>query len=189
MSAEGRLGELRWGRLAHVSDAASKNVTHPWDRSVVEFLADRPDLVEAVTDLRWREWGHELEPTDRNWWRDATIREAGRERLPLTWVASDTSGALGAVGLGQFDIEERHDRSPWLLGMIVRPDPRDGGLGRLLLDRVEEWAGGHGCDEIWAANEGPAVEFYRRCGWVVHELVDRGARPTVTVLSKRLKHR
>jgi hypothetical protein len=42
----------------------------------------------------------------------------------MTWVASDQSGALGAVGLGLFDIEERRDRSPWLLGMIVRPDRR-----------------------------------------------------------------
>ena len=42
----------------------------------------------------------------------------------MTCVASDQSGALGAVGLGQFDIEERRDRSPWVLGMIVRPDRR-----------------------------------------------------------------
>jgi hypothetical protein len=40
-------------------------------------------------------------------------------------VASDQSGALGAVGLGQFDIEERRDRSPSLLGMIVRPTVAD----------------------------------------------------------------
>jgi len=43
----------------------------------------------------------------------------------MTWVASDQSGALGAVGLGQFDIEERRDRSPSLLGMIVRPTVAD----------------------------------------------------------------
>ena len=40
-------------------------------------------------------------------------------------VASDQSGALGAVGLGPFDIEERRDRSPSLLGMIVRPTVAD----------------------------------------------------------------
>lgn len=155
--------------------------------AVVGLLADRPDLVEEVTDLRWREWGHKPEPTDRNWWRDATIREAGSGRLPLTWVAYDASGTLGAVGLGQFDIEERRDRSPWLLGMIVRPDRRGGGLGRLLLRTLEKWGSGQGYDKIWAANEGPAVQFYRRCGWVVHETVQRSARPTVTVLSRCLE--
>jgi hypothetical protein len=68
--------------------------------------------------------GRAAEPTDRAWWRAAAVREAGRDELPITWVASDTSGAAGAVGLGEFDIEERRDRSPWLLGMIVRPDRR-----------------------------------------------------------------
>ena len=131
----------------------------------VELLADRSDLVEAVTDLRWREWGHAPEPTDRLWWRAATIRESGRSELPITWVASDSSGALGAVGLGQFDIEERHDRSPWLLGMIVRPDRRGSGLGRLLLSSLESWASEHGYEHLWAANEGPVVVFYQRCGW------------------------
>ena len=65
--------------------------------------------------------GRAPEPTDRAWWRPEAVREAGRDELPITWV---TSGASGAVGLGEFDIEERRDRSPWLLGMIVRPDRR-----------------------------------------------------------------
>ena len=52
----------------------------------------------------------------------ATVREAGRigRPLPIAWVANDQSGGLGAVGLGRFDIEERRDRPPWLLGMIVQ---------------------------------------------------------------------
>jgi hypothetical protein len=40
--------------------------------------------------------------------------------LPVTWVAIDPLGqAVGAVGLGAFDIAKRCDRSPWVLGMIV----------------------------------------------------------------------
>ena len=70
--------------------------------AAVDLLADRVDLIEAVTDLRWLEWGHPPGATDRDWWRAATLREAGRSQLPVTWVASDDSGALGAVGLGQF---------------------------------------------------------------------------------------
>jgi hypothetical protein len=47
-------------------------------------------------------------------------------------AGNNTSGALAAVGLGKLDIEERHDRSPWLLGMIVRPDNRSSEFVRLL---------------------------------------------------------
>ena len=158
----------------------------PTGPTVVELLADRDDLIEAVTDLRWREWGRAPEPTDRAWWWAATVREAGRDGLPITWVASDTSGTLGAVGLGEFDIEERQDRSPWLLGMVVRPDRRGMGLGRLLVVELERWAGRQGYEQLWVANEGAAVNFYRRCGWQIHETIERTSRPEVTILRKRL---
>jgi hypothetical protein len=72
-----------------------------------------------MTDLRWLDLEYAPEPIDSDWWDAATVREAGHSELPMTWVASDQSGALGAVGLGQFDIEDRCDRSPWVLGMIV----------------------------------------------------------------------
>jgi hypothetical protein len=36
--------------------------------TVVHLLADRADLIEAVTDLRWLEWGNAPEPIDRDWW-------------------------------------------------------------------------------------------------------------------------
>jgi GNAT superfamily N-acetyltransferase len=152
----------------------------------VELLADRDDLVDAVTDLRWLEWGRPPEPTDRKWWRAATVREAGRWSLPVTWVPSDSSGALGAVGIGEFDIEERHDRSPWVLGMIIRPDCRGTGLGRFLLTQLEKWAAEQEYQRLWVANEGPAVHFYKRRGWQLHETVERDDRPTVTVLSEPL---
>ena len=144
---------------------------------VVHLLADRADLLEAVTDLRWLEWGHAPEPIDRNWWHAATVREAGRSGLPMTWVASDESGALGAVGFGRFDIEERRDRSPWLLGMIVRPDRRGSGIGRLLLTHLETWAHRHGYQQFWVATGGAAVGFYQRCGWRIYETVDRDFEP------------
>jgi hypothetical protein len=43
-------------------------------------LADRADLIEAVTDLRWLEWGYAPERIDRDWWNAAIgskLAEAG----------------------------------------------------------------------------------------------------------------
>jgi GNAT superfamily N-acetyltransferase len=172
---------LHWGLVSVVIELAGS------DRAAVDLLADRIDLIEAVTDLRWVEWGHPPGPTDREWWQAATVREAGHSQLPVTWVVSDASGALGAVGLGQFDIEERRDRSPWVLGMIVRRDRRGTGLGRLLLGHLERWAREQGYEQLWVATGAPAVNFYLRCGWRSQEIVDRGFELT-TVLSKRPRH-
>ncbi len=105
----------------------------------------------------------------------------------MTWVAVDGRGdALGAVGLGEYDIEERGDRSPWVLGMIVRPDHRGLGIGRLLMSHLEAWAGDHGYTQVWVANEGPAVGFYRKCGWELSETVGRASGAAIWVLTKLL---
>jgi hypothetical protein len=79
----------------------------------VELLADHLHLVSAMGEMRWREWGHPPEPEALDWWVDITAPEAGRGGLPITWVAIDAPGkVIGAVGLNEFDIEERRDRSP-----------------------------------------------------------------------------
>lgn len=153
----------------------------------VQLLADNQPLMATIGEMRWREWGHAPEPEGSEWWVDVTAREAGRERLPVTWVALDEHGmALGAVGLGEFDIDERRDCPPWVMGMIVRPDRRGLGIGRLLLAHLEAWAGNHGYRRVWVANEGPAVDFYRRCGWTLHETVERASGVSVSVLTKHL---
>ncbi|WP_162907738.1 GNAT family N-acetyltransferase [Allorhizocola rhizosphaerae] len=142
----------------------------------IEDLSDHPYLVPGIGLLRWQECGHPPEPTDPQWWTDATGREAGRHGLPKTWVAIDdaTGGAVGAVGLGEFDIAERRDRSPWILGLIVAPERRGEGIGRALLSEVER----HTDTTLWAAT-GQAVGYFRRCGWEVAEILSH-----TTVLMK-----
>jgi GNAT superfamily N-acetyltransferase len=153
----------------------------------IELLADHEELIPVIGAMRWREWGHAPEPEDPAWWVDVTAREAGRDDLPVTWVAIDRDGrALGAVGLGQFDLEERRDRSPWVLGMIVQPDCRGRGIGRLLLSHLEAWAAVRGNTEVWVANEGPAVGFYRACGWELREEVETRTVGRMFVLSRHL---
>ena len=152
----------------------------------IQLLADNQHLIEPIGDLRWREWGHAPEPEDRNWWVDVTAREAGRGRLPITWVAiDDRGGARGAVGLDVFDLEERRDRSPWVVGMIVHPNHRGMGFGSLLIATLEAWAQSHGYEQVWVATGGRAIDFYRKCGWEMSEKVERASGEIVSVLTKR----
>jgi len=153
----------------------------------VHLLASVPHLVGAVAQIRWTQWGHAPEPEDLSWWVEVTRREAGCEGLPVTFVAVDTLGeAVGAVGLDEFDIDERRDRSPWVLGMVVRSDRRGAGLGRLLLSRLEQYAAEQGHAEVWVATGGPAVGFYQRCGWQETERLHLASGERATVLCKTL---
>lgn len=151
----------------------------------IKLLADHPDLIPVVGELRWQEWGRDAEwgegasQNELGWWVKVTARESGHDALPITFVALDARGAaVGAVGLGRFDPDERRDRSPWVLGMIVRPELRCHGIGRMLLDSLGEWAGQHGYQTLWVATGDPAVGFYQSCGWAMAESF---TRPTETV--------
>ena len=153
----------------------------------VQLLADNEQLIPAIGEMCWREWGHAPEPEDLAWWVAVTAREAGRDHLPVKWVALDERDvALGAVGLGEFDIEERRDRSPWVLGMIVRPDRRGMGVGSLLMAQLAAWARTHGYEQMWVATGVRAIDFYRKCGWELCETVERASGEVASVLTKRL---
>jgi GNAT superfamily N-acetyltransferase len=161
-------------------------MTNPPGPVTIHLLADNEHLIGAVGEMRWREWGHAPEPEDPAWWVDITAQEAGRDHLPVTWVAIDARGdALGAVGLAEFDIDERRDRSPWLVGMIVRADRRGEGVGRLLITQLEVWAGARGSSQVWVATGGPAIGFYQACGWELVETLELASGESATVLTKR----
>ncbi|HEY2273279.1 MAG TPA: GNAT family N-acetyltransferase [Jatrophihabitantaceae bacterium] len=152
----------------------------------VSLLADRPDAIAAVADMRWREWGHPPGSEDPAWWHEITLAEAGREQLPVTFVAmNDVGETLGAVGLDHYDLDERRETTPWVTGMIVRSDLRNEGVGRLLMQHLEQWAAGHAIIDVWVGTE-LAAGFYQRCGWTLLEVFERGVDDHVSVLTKRM---
>jgi GNAT superfamily N-acetyltransferase len=135
----------------------------------VELLADHPDLIPAVGEMRQREWGRWQDPpesVDPAWWVDVTRRESGRHELPVTFVGMSADGTLaGAVGIGQVDPPELQDRGPWVIGVIVAPELRGQGAGRAILGHTLRWAGDHGHDPVWVATGPYAAGFYQSCGW------------------------
>ena len=152
----------------------------------VSLLADSPASMRAVADIRWQEWGHPPEPEDPAWWLETTIREAGRDTLPVTFVAHNAAGAvLGAVGLDSYDLDERRETTPWVTGMIVRRDHRRAGVGRTLMHTLERWAAAHRIPEAWVGTD-LARDFYQRCGWTVTETFTSTTGQQMTVLHKRL---
>lgn len=152
----------------------------------VTLLADSPSSAEDVAEMRWQEWGGPPEPADLAWWLETTVREAGRDELPVTFVAHDTADAvLGAVGLDTYDLDERHDTSPWVTGMIVRRDRREEGVGRTLMQHLEQWAAEHLVADAWVGTD-LALGFYQRCGWTLQETFTRSTGQQMSVLHKKL---
>lgn len=156
--------------------------------ATITLLADRPELAAAWAELHWRAWGDEPGREDLSWWVDDAAQAAQRTRVPVAFLAlGDRDEVLGGVGLHQFDIEERRDRSPWIVGTIVRADQRGAGIGQALMARLEAWAVSAGIEQVWVGTEtARAVAFYRHCGYErIEELAMRRGE-VVTILTKRL---
>jgi GNAT superfamily N-acetyltransferase len=136
----------------------------------IALLADHPDLIPAIGQLRYDEWG-EPSQTGLAGWIAITAREAGRAELPLTWVALAANGAaLGAAGLQPGPDRAGHPEfCPAVVGVIVAPGHRGRGIGRRLLAAIDQWAQEHGRGPLYVVTGDRAVGFYRRCGW---ELVE-----------------
>lgn len=175
---------IGWGQpsreqlAAYVADRLGRH--DPMGAVEVELLADAPHLIEPVGRLRFAEWGHD---GDVDEWIATTRREAGRDDLPVTWVAVDETGAaLGAVALGPSDVPGRPELMPCVWGMVVRADLRGRGIGRLLLQRLERFAVDRGHPVVWVLTGPPAVGYYERCGWQRAEELAEGTLLRKTII-------
>jgi GNAT superfamily N-acetyltransferase len=153
------------------------------------LLADQPELIAEVGVLRWRAAGSVGTPGP---WIESTARDAGRDGLPFTLVAMDLEGrAIGAVTLGEVD--DGCDaacvvRAPWVVRMVVRPGERMCGVGRLMMQAVEELALEQGHGQLWVTAADDFADFYRHCGWADAIDPEETSLSGSLVLSKELTH-
>ncbi len=140
-------------------------MTGPGRPVTIAALAEHPQLVPDVVEIAWQEWGPEQPEHERARWLREMEQDA-RLHTPTSaaFVALDGDRAVGIVQLHEFEIDEMRDRSPWLCGMVVRPEYRGAGVGAGLVAALEQFAAGHGVPLLWVCTES-AAGFYRRCGW------------------------
>lgn len=152
---------------------------------LVGSLAAHPHLAPAVVDIAWASWGDGLPQEEYERWLRLAQEDARRNsRFSAGFVALHEGQAVGTVQLHEFDIEAMADRSPWVCGMIVKPEYRGKGIGRRLLAALESFAASRGVDTVWVFT-GAAAGFYQQCGWSSFgERVHEGEPGTV--LSKKL---
>jgi GNAT superfamily N-acetyltransferase len=73
-----------------------------------------------------------------------------------------------------------------VVGTIVRADRRGQGIGTAQMSGLARQAARLGVDQLWVATGGRAIDFYRRCGFSVTEVVQVASGDQPTVLTARL---
>lgn len=120
-------------------------------------LKDSPDsfgsTYERETEFSDSEWQSRLEPSSR-----------AKSALPLV---AETDGTV--VGLAWGLIQEPDIKVAHIYQMWVAPSQRGKGIGKALLNEIEAWARGRGCDllalDVTTTNEA-AVGLYLSSGFV-----------------------
>ena len=151
---------------------------------LIEYLADRKELLPELAELHFAEWGR-LRPGQSAQDRiDSLERCSGKATIPSTVVATDGRELIGSAMLVTHDMSTRKDLSPWLAGVFVKPPYRKSGIATKLIERIEQEA---------AALETPVLflytdkesGFYARRGWKPAERCEyKGLQ--VTIMTKEL---
>ena len=137
------------------------------DSAVLERAAIRPAErvdAEAIAGL--------LAELDYPTTAEAFARRFERlEREPATWifVAEVDGRVVGLAALGVMALVERDAPVGRLIALVVAGDARGAGLGRRLVEHVEERARREGCvqlDLTSSDRRDGAHAFYRRLGYV-----------------------
>jgi GNAT superfamily N-acetyltransferase len=153
----------------------------------IDYLAHRPELLEELARLSWKEWQEIYQK------RDQTLEHCVKnyrermntDRLPVSLVALQDGQLAGMVSLKFHDMDTRPDLDPWLGGLLVLPEWRNRGVGTMLVHRATEEARKLNISPLYLWT--PSAErLYRKLGWQVIERTNYFGKEAV-VMSMDLK--
>ncbi len=131
----------------------------------IDFLADRPELIQGLAPAIWGHWRTELPEDTTVEHRIAKLKShLHKAKLPLAFVAHQNGKALGTAALRSQDLDDRNDLSPWLGGVFVLPEHRSQGIASALCRAATAHAHamGHPVLYLFTANK---QVLYERLGW------------------------
>jgi GNAT superfamily N-acetyltransferase len=131
----------------------------PGDEDIVALLARE----EADFDLDGR--GSPLQPLAPD-----AARRYLENPVVLQWVAVDGDEVVGDLLCFRLPLRAGEGEELLLYEIGVRSARRRQGIGRALLEHMDEWMRANGVSLVWVIADNPAaVEFYRACGFAVEE--------------------
>jgi predicted N-acetyltransferase YhbS len=150
----------------------------------VEYFADHLGKLREVASLHLGEWP-DPELGDSIDAREKTLATCCRRgEIPLGVIALDRGDLCGFALLVEQDFELRPNLSPWLAGVLVRPQHRKKGVGSALVTRVENEAKALAVSTIYLYTA-HSESLYSRLGWVVTERCAHKSR-NYAVMAKKL---
>ena len=155
----------------------------------IEYLADRPDCIEACASWAYGRWG--VQKTESNLTKALDIFERGanKNKIPLTLVVINQKNNL-PIAMGSIwptDGVQWKDKTPWIASIYTLYRYRNLGIATKLIEHLEKETLRLGFDNIHLQS-GSAGNFYRKLGYDEVETIttDASASGTETLFTKKL---
>lgn len=154
-------------------------------------LPERPEHLAQILEWNLEVWGERIPGYDRQGWIDFYQRamsanyerfEAGAE---LVWCIEVDQRCVGSIALvGEDDLPDFLDLTPWMAAFVIDPSLRHQGIGRTVVETFEQWCVDHGVTRLYLWTDTYA-DWYRTLGY--NDIArTRLADIDVTVMAKDL---
>lgn len=135
----------------------------------IDYLCDNKQYIDTVVNWIYNEFIDGIRPGITYGMVKQSFENRKKGLIPTAVIALENNSCLGVASLVLNDLKVM-DYSPWLAGLYVDKANRNRGVGRALIERVEEIAKALGADTLYLRTE-TASEYYRGLGWEYVESV------------------
>lgn len=156
------------------------------DSYIVQYLADRPDLLPEAAKLVFQAWPDDCREAGCASWSEYAEKLAASG---LTLIATSVTDAtlVGTCSVLRDDLPERRWLGPWLANLFVLPEHRGRGVGRLLvaaaLERAPSVYPDHATLYLWT--DRALISYYKDMGWSPVEIIKHHGK-AICVMKYRL---
>ncbi len=134
----------------------------------IDYLGEKQEFFDDLALLWLREWGSCTDPSyiEKKKRKYRTRLNVGK--IPFVLVAHRGHELMGSAGLSEHDLEKRPELTPWVIGVLVKPEFRKQGVATRLVTEVVERARDLGIRRLYLHTE-KAQGLYEKLGWTFLE--------------------
>jgi GNAT superfamily N-acetyltransferase len=147
----------------------------------IEYLYDHQDYIGDIGKTLFKEWSHLVPGMTEEAVAYSISRRINIGKIPFALVAMDDGrNWIGTISIKEKDLDSRNDLTPWLAAFYVKPDYRNSGVGKELLEAALGEARVIGIKVLYLYTE-KASGYYLKKGWEIVEEKNENGNPIVVM--------
>ena len=137
----------------------------------IEYLCENKQYVDTVATWIYNEFVDGVRPGISFNKVVHSFNERKKDTMPITILALNNEKCIGVASLVVNDLKARN-YTPWLAGLYVNEEYRNNGVGKVLIEEIQDITKRVGFNRLYLRTE-YATEYYKKLSWnYVEKVVD-----------------